>query len=205
MGVQMDSAHFADRSKLEPRTRRHADIGARLMKAGYPKEAGRIAWQKRAESFFGDHDVLVTPGLAQSPISAQRWSEKGWLANLLADARYAPFGAPWNLAAFPAMAVPAGEGRDGLPRSVQLVARPGGEALLLSVSAQLELLRPWRRLAPASYRWLTRASSRSDGGRLVPRRPCHLGLRLVRRENRHRTLRSSPVALFRCCDDNGRS
>jgi amidase len=149
MGVQMDSAHFADRSKLEPRTRRHADIGVRLMKAGYPKEAGRIAWQKRAESFFGDHDVLVTPGLAQSPISAQRWSEKGWLANLLADARYAPFGAPWNLAAFPAMAVPAGEGRDGLPRSVQLVARPGGEALLLSVAAQLELLCPWRRLAPA--------------------------------------------------------
>jgi amidase len=32
---------------------------------------------------------------------------------------------------------------------VQLVARPGGEALLLSVAAQLESVRPWPRTAPA--------------------------------------------------------
>ena len=149
MGVALDSARLDDISKLEPRTRRHADLGRRLIRAGYPKDAGRTAWQQRAESFFGEYDVLVTPALAQSPISAQRWSEKGWLANVLADARYAPFAAPWNLAAYPAMTVPTGEGPDGLPRAVQLVGRPGSEGRLLSVAAQLELLRPWRRLAPA--------------------------------------------------------
>ena len=149
MGVELDSRQLADRSRLEPRTRRHAELGARLLKAGYPKDSGRAAWRKRAESFFGDHDLLVTPALAQSPISAQRWSEKGWLANVLANARYAPFAAPWNLAAFPAMVVPTGEGQDGLPRSVQLVACPGSEAVLLAVAAQLERLQPWPRLAPA--------------------------------------------------------
>lgn len=37
-----------------------------------------------------------------------------------------------------AMAVPVAPGVEGLPRSVQLVARPGHEALLLSLAAQLE-------------------------------------------------------------------
>jgi Asp-tRNA(Asn)/Glu-tRNA(Gln) amidotransferase A subunit family amidase len=37
----------------------------------------------------------------------------------------------------------------GLPGSVQLVAAPGGEALLLAVAAQLERVRGWRRHAPA--------------------------------------------------------
>jgi amidase len=32
---------------------------------------------------------------------------------------------------------------------VQLVAGPGGHALLLSLAAQLESLRPWPRTAPA--------------------------------------------------------
>ena len=82
--------------------------------------------------------MLVTPALAQSPIRALAWSQRGWLANVLANARYAPFAAPWNLAGWPAMAVPAGVGRDGLPLSVQLVARPGGEALLLALAGQLE-------------------------------------------------------------------
>ena len=148
VGVAADSKQLADRTTLEPRTRRHADLGARLQRAGYPKESGRTAWQQKAEAFFAEHDLLVTPGLAQSPLSSQRWSEKGWLTNLVANARYAPFAAPWNLAGYPAMAVPAGVGSDGLPRSVQLVARPGGEALLLAVAAQLELRRPWRRVAP---------------------------------------------------------
>jgi amidase len=46
------------------------------------------------------------------------------------------------------MAVPAGVGPSGLPLSVQLVARPGGEALLLALAGQLEQLHPWKRTAP---------------------------------------------------------
>jgi amidase len=64
------------------------------------------------------------------------------------NARYAPFAAPWNLAGWPAMAVPAGLAPDGLPLSVQLVSRPGTESLLLGLAATLERLRPWPRTAP---------------------------------------------------------
>ncbi len=61
--------------------------------------------------------------------------------------RYAPFAAPWNVAGWPAMTVPTGVGADGLPRAVQLVTRPGGEATLLGLAATLERLRPWQRTA----------------------------------------------------------
>ena len=60
----------------------------------------------------------------------------------------------WNLAAFPAMAVPAGLDLAGMPLSVQLVAPDGGEKLLLSLALQAakgdlllnrdEILRPDR-------------------------------------------------------------
>jgi len=150
-GTELDSRALADRSRLAPRTRRHAALGALALRAGLPHEKGRTNWQRRAAAFFDGHDVLLTPALAQSPIASTRWSERGWFANVWSNARYAPFAAPWNLAGWPAMAVPAGVTAAGLPLSVQLVARPGGEALLLALAAQLEQLQPWPRLAP-NYR-----------------------------------------------------
>jgi len=68
-------------------------------------------------------------------------------ANVFANVRYAPFAAPWNVAGWPAMTVPTGIGPDGLPRAAQLVGRPGSEATLLGLAAQLEQRRPWQRTA----------------------------------------------------------
>ena len=149
-GTEMDAQLLADRRKLERRIRRHAAGGRLAQRAGLPKPKGRELWQRKAERFFADYDVLITPALAQSPIRSIAWSERGWLSNVLANARYAPFAAPWNLGGWPAMAVPAGIGSDSMPRSVQIVARPGGEALLLALAAQLETLRPWPRTVSAA-------------------------------------------------------
>jgi amidase len=147
-GTELDARLLADRSKMTGPTRWHATAGRMALRAGFPKPKGRELWQRKSEQFFAEHDVLITPALAQSPIRALAWSQRGWLANVLSNMRYAPFAAPWNLAGWPAMAVPAGVGRDGMPLSVQLVGRPGTEALLLSLAGQLESLRPWRRTAP---------------------------------------------------------
>ncbi|MGI8760873.1 MAG: amidase [Jatrophihabitantaceae bacterium] len=147
-GTELDARTLADRSKLAARTRRHAALGRVALRLGLPRESGRTRWRAHAEAFFGDHDVLVTPALAQPPLRSVAWADRGWAANVWANARYAPFAAPWNLAGWPAMAVPAGPGPKGTPLSAQLVARPGGEAMLLAVAAQLEQLRPWPRIAP---------------------------------------------------------
>jgi amidase len=150
VGTARDAELLADPSRMSSRTRRHAAVGRLLSRAGLPRSAGRTKWQQHAESFFADHDVLLTPGLAQSPKPAATWSQRGWLANIWSDSHYAPFAAPWNLAGWPAIAVPAGLHHNGTPLSVQLVGRPGSEAVLLGLAATLERLRPWPRTAPAT-------------------------------------------------------
>jgi amidase len=148
-GTELDARTLVDRSRLETRTRRHAALGRLVLRAGFPHEKGRERLRQRMASFFADHDVLITPTLAQSPLPSTAWSERGWLTNVWANSHYAPFAAPWNLAGWPAMAVPAGIAPDAMPLSVQLITRPGGEATLLALAAQLEQLRPWSPVAPA--------------------------------------------------------
>ncbi|MDX6603907.1 MAG: amidase, partial [Solirubrobacterales bacterium] len=57
--------------------------------------------------------------------------------------RFYPFCVSWNHIGNPAMAVPAGFSQEGMPLSVQIVGRPGDEATLLSLAAQIEAERPW--------------------------------------------------------------
>jgi amidase len=147
-GTELEARSQPDPARLATRTRRHAAAGRALLRIGLPKPAGRGRWIRRAERFFCDYDVLVTPALAQSPPRAGAWAQRGWVANVVSNARYAPFAAPWNLAGWPAMTVPVGVGEDRLPLAVQLVTTPGSEARLLSLAAQLEQRRPWPRRAP---------------------------------------------------------
>ncbi|MFN2559978.1 MAG: amidase [Jatrophihabitans sp.] len=146
-GTELDARLLADRSRVAVRTRRHAAVGRAALRLGFPKANGRRNWQRKAEQFFAGHDVLLTPALAQFPPRAKAWSERGWLVNILSNAWYAPFAAPWNLAGWPAMTVPAGLAPNGMPLAVQLVGRPGTESVLLGLAAQLEQLRPWPRFA----------------------------------------------------------
>lgn len=147
-GAAEEAALLADPRGLEKRNRRHVAIGSALAHRGHPKAAPRESWRSRAEEFFADVDVLLTPALAQPPIRAKQWSAGGWLPTLLANARFAPFAAPWNIAGWPAMVVPAGLDEAGRPVAVQLVGRRGSEATLLALAAQLEQLQPWQRTAP---------------------------------------------------------
>ena len=143
-------AEDLDPALLEGRTRSHVALGRQMIARGQLKDAPRDAWRARSLEMLTTFDVLMLPVLAKPPIEAKRWGDSNWAANLAANTSYAPFAAAWNLAGFPAMSVPAGVHPDvGTPMSVQLVARPGRESLLLSVARSLETLRPWQRLAPA--------------------------------------------------------
>ena len=72
---------------------------------------------------------------------------------MMTSMRFAPYAAPWNVAGFPAVAVPMGVRPDGLPVAIQLVGLPGTELTLLAVAGQLEQASPWLRHAPG---WPTR-------------------------------------------------
>lgn len=147
-GVAMD-ARGLDESKLQPRTRRHVKLGKRALKKGWVKQRDTDRLEVDARAFFEDHDILLTPMLAKSAPWAAEWHRRSWLRNIWSNLQYAPFAAPWNMVGWPAASVPAGfDANTGMPTAVQIVAPPHGEALILSVAAQLERVRPWTRTAP---------------------------------------------------------
>jgi amidase len=138
-----------DSARLEPRVRRHAMLGRLVRRTPLMDERLRESWIRHADEFLREYDVLVTPALAQPPINARRWFSGGWSSTMLANIRYAPFAAPWNVAGMPAIVIPMGvHPQAGTPVAAQVVARRGRESLLLSVAAWVERIRPWRRTAP---------------------------------------------------------
>ena len=101
---------------------------------------GRLQGRTRAHVRAGK--VVVRAGLIRER------TRQRWLSNVVPSTRLAGFTGQWNLAGYPAITVPMGRSAvSGLPTSVQLVARPGGESLLLGLAAQLESANPWPRAA----------------------------------------------------------
>lgn len=98
------------------------------------------------------YDVLLTPALALRPVPIGNITGMGRpdpLNALSRSNRFTPFTALWNVTGQPAISLPLFHGDDGLPLGIQLVGRPAGEALLLSLAEQLEQATPWRqRLSP---------------------------------------------------------
>ncbi|WP_432041142.1 amidase [Streptomyces cadmiisoli] len=145
-GTSVD-ARGLDRRLLTRRTRVHAAVGRRFERTVRGGTA-RAALRRRMDTFFAEYDVLLTPALARRSPKAGPWHERGWLRNIAANTAYSPMTPPWNLTGRPAMSVPLGTLPSGAPCAVQLVGRPGAEAELLELAAQLEAARPWPRTAP---------------------------------------------------------
>lgn len=100
---------------------------------------------RQMAAFHADWDVLLTPGLAVPPV------ELGWLDMMMEDVdaywrrvfEFSPFTVWFNLSGQPAIMLPLGRSRTGLPLAVQCVARFGDEATLFRLASQLEAARPW--------------------------------------------------------------
>ncbi|KAA9162279.1 amidase [Amycolatopsis acidicola] len=145
-GGPSEQADELDEQLLQPRTRAQVRFGRVLRKAGLIKPGTKERWLARANRFFEDYDILLTPALATLPPKAERWHTRSCPANALPSIRVAGFAGLWNLAGFPAMTVPAARHPNGLPIGIQLVTTPRGESRLLGLAAQLERLNPWPRL-----------------------------------------------------------
>ena len=138
-----------DLAQLQPRTRRHIQLGKWALRTGLTGQAARDAWRERSIKFFADNgiDLLLTPALAAAPPPAEQFSSGSWRRNMTASMRYAPYAAPWNVAGLPAIVFPVGLRPDGLPLAVQIVGPPDSELTLLAVAGQFEVLNPWQRHA----------------------------------------------------------
>jgi amidase len=92
-----------------------------------------LAAAEHLHALLDDCDAILTPALGRQPMPIDEvppFLSDAWLG-------YIQFMVPVSYAGLPAAAVPAGTNH-GLPLSVQLVGRPGGEAALLDLAEHLE-------------------------------------------------------------------
>ncbi len=143
-GIAEDFGRVPHPERLERRTRGFARLG-RLIPDGLFERARRAEAvdAARVNAIFDSHDVLMTPVMGGTALPVRRWEGRSALQTVLGMSRFYPYCVPWNHLGNPAMSVPAGFAADGMPLAVQLIGRPGDEATLLSLAAQLEAERPW--------------------------------------------------------------
>jgi amidase len=149
--VYEDSLGVPDRKQLERSTRQMAALGRRLVSTRRRDKlrVKREATTARILRLWDEVDVLLTPGLARTALPAEGGFGRSAFVAFDRGARFTPWTPLFNLTGQPAIALPAGFGADGLPLSVQLVGRPGDEATLYSLAAQIETARPWAQARPS--------------------------------------------------------
>ncbi len=148
-GIHDDVERVPYRQRLERRTRGYGRIGGAFSR-GLLERARRAveADAARINALFERFDVLITPVMGGTAVPVRSAEGQGALRTMLEQARFYCFTPVWNHLGNPAASVPAGFDDGGMPLAVQLIGRPGDEATLLSLAAQIEAERPWVQARP---------------------------------------------------------
>jgi aspartyl-tRNA(Asn)/glutamyl-tRNA(Gln) amidotransferase subunit A len=96
-------------------------------------EQARAEYRERCLELFDGLDLLLTPTL-------QCVAPPTGVGDLALRERLIANTLPFNTLGWPALALPCGQAEDGLPASVQLVGRPGADALVLAAGGRLASL-----------------------------------------------------------------
>ena len=133
-------------AELEPLNRTFVELSTGVSASGYL--AGIEAMQAYARglaAWFADFDVMLLPTVPEPAMMLGRINAAAPdpFAQLLDSGRLTTFTMPFNLSGQPAMSVPLGTSREGLPIGVQLVAPFGREDVLFRLASQLEAAAPW--------------------------------------------------------------
>ena len=99
-------------------------------------------------SFFADYDLLLTPTVA-CPAFAAAGPVPAVIDGRDASATGAEaFSMLANATWLPAISIPAGVTKDGLPVGLQVIGRRWSDGLLLQLTQLLGSVQPWPRYAP---------------------------------------------------------
>ncbi|MCY1329431.1 6-aminohexanoate-cyclic-dimer hydrolase [compost metagenome] len=145
------AGHLAHARDLEPITRRLAAMGRTLSAPQYIQATRTLhAASREIARFFLDHDVLLSPTLAQPPlaIGELRYPARDPLPGFIKASHYAAFTPLFNATGQPAMSVPLHWSEQGLPIGVQFAGRFGEDGVLFRLAAELERARPWAERLP---------------------------------------------------------
>jgi amidase len=140
---------FADATLLEPLNQYIVEAAKELSAVDYVRAVNLIRGQSRAViAFWDDVDVLVTPTLTRpAPRNGELGADPATAFDEYSD--WLSFAYPYGCTGQPSITLPLGVSSRALPIGVQLVGPPLGEAIILSLAAQLEQALPWRDRRPA--------------------------------------------------------
>lgn len=145
------SGRTIDENLFEPATWRTYLHGERLTSGDYLMAVQELQKASRdAATFFDNHDIWLTPTLAQPPVPLGYFdytpeTRDQHIARL---AEYTGFTLIANASGQPGISLPLHWNDDNLPIGVQLLGRYGDEATLIRLAAQLEEARPWSERRP---------------------------------------------------------
>lgn len=144
-------AEFGDR--MDPGFRQAVENGARWTGAQVVAASfTRAAMFTQVEAVLADYDLIATPTVTTPtiPLDQVAWQPVTVNGKTLRSPRYDwfPYPHPFNHTGHPALSVPAGWTRAGLPVGLQLVAPWHAEERLLKAAAELEAQRPWAHRRP---------------------------------------------------------
>jgi len=93
--------------------------------------------------FFEDWDFLLTPAVSVPAFPPERVRPADWPEHAWDWIAWAEFSYPFNFAGNPAISVPCGWTREGLPVGLQIVGRRFDDSGVLQAAAAFEAARPW--------------------------------------------------------------
>lgn len=129
---------------LEPFTRALNDAATHTTATDLVRALQALERAARALGpFFEDHDVLVTPTIAEPVPPLGLLDTRDPAAMFTLAGRYSTLTSPFNMTGQPALSLPLGVDATGLPIGVQFVCRFGAEDLLIRLGSQIEAAAPW--------------------------------------------------------------
>lgn len=118
-----------------------------------PREYGaalalRATVEAEMAAFFSDHDLLITPSVACPAFDAAGPNPDVIDGRDASATGSESFSMLANAAWVPAISIPAGLTKEGLPVGLQLIGRRWSDGLLLQLAHALYSIQPWPRNAP---------------------------------------------------------
>lgn len=140
----------------EPYIRYRMERAAKRSAADYVRSVKEMQLEsRRVVAHWGrDFDLLLTPTLAtRVPPADLLLPEANWIldGSNVREAQMMAFMVFGNVTGLPAISIPGGYDRDGMPVGVQLVGGPFAEAELIRVAARLEAELQWQREHPQFF------------------------------------------------------
>jgi aspartyl-tRNA(Asn)/glutamyl-tRNA(Gln) amidotransferase subunit A len=124
--------------------RERLEMGAAYSASEYARaRRTQVEVRRDLELFFGDYDCLVLP---TTPIPAPLIEGAGAVESARTLTR---FTAPFNLTGLPALSIPCGFNKDGLPIGLQIVSGPWAENLVLQAGHAFEAATTWNERLPS--------------------------------------------------------